>query len=225
MPTPESEQLSPLQIKDLVYEKLRTAIIDQTFAAGEPLREAALTERFGVSKTPIREALVRLEQDGLVEIAPYRGARAKKYSPSDLHEIYAAREILEAECVRRAARSKDPVVVGKLRENIAASRAALVKDDLDGAADALDEFDEVLFAGLENSLLEDIQRRLGAHLRRVGQVGRSAERFSVSIDEHERIVDAIAAGSAAKADALLRAHLRSVLETQLAVLEEADAAS
>lgn len=220
MSIPESEQLSPLQIKDLVYEKLRAAIIDQTFEAGEPLREAALTERFGVSKTPIREALVRLEQDGLVEIAPYRGARAKRYTKSDLHEIYAAREILEAECVRRAARSKDPEVVRGLRDNIAASRAALADGDLDAAADALDQFDDLLFAGLQNSLLEDIQQRLAAHLRRVGQVGRSAERFSESIDQHALIVDAIEAGSASKADSLLRAHLRSVLDSQLTLLDD-----
>jgi DNA-binding GntR family transcriptional regulator len=220
MSVSDSQQLNPQQIKELVYEKLRQAIIDQTFTAGEPLREAALTERFGVSKTPIREALVRLEQDGLVEIAPYRGARAKKYTRSDLHEIYAAREILEAECVRRAATSDDPAVAERLRANTEATAAALSAGDLTAVADGLDEFDSILFAQLQNSLLDDIQARLSAHLQRVGQVGRSEERFAVSVDQHRRIVEAIAARDAAAAEALLREHLRSVMESQLGLLDD-----
>ena len=216
----DQQQLHPLQVKDLVYEKLRAAIIDQTFPAGEPLREAALTERYGVSKTPIREALVRLEQDGLVEIAPYRGARAKRYTRADLHEIYAAREILESECARRAALEHDPAFVARLRTNVERTDAALAADDLDGVADALDEFDAILFSQLRNSLLDDLQERLSAHLQRVGQVGRSAERFARSSREHASIVDAIADGDVALADRRLRDHLGSVLESQLETIGE-----
>ncbi|MBM9468692.1 GntR family transcriptional regulator [Nakamurella leprariae] len=215
----DEKQLNPLQIKELVYARLRQAIIDQTFKAGEPLREAALGERFGVSKTPIREALVRLEQDGLVEIAPYRGARAKRYTQADLHEIYAAREILEAECVRRAALADDPALVERLRANVARTEKAVAAGRLAAAADALDEFDEILFSQLHNSLLEEIRTRLSAHLQRVGQVGRSRVRFQSSADQHRRIVDAIAEGDAETADALLRAHLHHVLESQLPLLE------
>lgn len=214
------KQLNPLQIKDLVYEKLRQAIIDQTFEAGAPLREAALTERYGVSKTPIREALVRLEQDGLVEIAPYRGARAKRYTRSDLHEIYAAREILEAECVRRAAAAGDREIVESLRKNIAKTEKAIERGRLSTAAEALDEFDEILFSQLHNSLLDDIRIRLSAHLQRLGQVGRSRERFQASVEQHTLVVDAIAAGDPVTADSLLRAHLHNVLESQLPLLDD-----
>jgi DNA-binding GntR family transcriptional regulator len=214
-------QLTPLQIKDQVYEQLRRGIIDQTFPAGEPLREQALTERFGVSKTPIREALVRLEQDGLVEIAPYRGARAKRYTRTDLAEIYAAREVLEAECVRRAALARDPVLVDQLRANIAKAEKATAGGRLAAAGEALDEFDELLFAQLDNSLLAEIQARLSAHLQRVGQVGRSRKRFQTSVEQHHRIVDAIADGDTVRADALLREHLRDVMASQLPLLPEA----
>jgi len=217
---PDSQQVHPLQIKDLVYEKLRRAIIDQTFEAGEPLREAALTARFGVSKTPIREALVRLEQDGLVEIAPYRGARAKRYTRGDLHEIYEAREILEAECVRRAATAPDPELVRRLRANVERTAAALAAGRHDEAADGLDEFDAILFSQLRNSLLDEIQQRLSAHLQRVNRVGRTEERSASSAEQHRLIAAAIADGDAARADTLLRDHLRSVLESQLVHLDE-----
>ncbi len=213
-------QLNPLQIKELVYARLREAIIDGSFAAGEPLREAALSERFGVSKTPIREALVRLQQDGLVEIAPYRGARAKRYSPSDLQEIYAAREILEAECVRRAATDADPALIALLRANLERTASSLVAGDLDDVTIALDDFDDILFAQLRNSLLDEIQAKLSAHLQRIGRLGGSGARFEASLDQHRKIVAAIEASDPAGAIELLRAHLNSVMDNQAQHLDD-----
>jgi GntR family transcriptional regulator, rspAB operon transcriptional repressor len=222
MATSADQQLNPLQVKELVYAKLRQAIIDQTFAAGEPLREAALSERYGVSKTPIREALVRLQQDGLVEIAPYRGARAKRYTRSDLHEIYAAREILEAECVRRAAAAGDPATLAALRENVARTAGSLEAGDLDDVSAALDDFDAILFAQLDNSLLEDIRLRLSAHMQRIGQFGGGEARYGASLDQHRQILAAIEAGDPVEADRVLRGHLHSVRETQLAALGDVE---
>lgn len=213
-------QLNPLQVKELVYARLREAIIDGSFAAGEPLREAALSERYGVSKTPIREALVRLQQDGLVEIAPYRGARAKRYSPSDLHEIYAAREILEAECVRRAATEPDPAVMALLHDNLERTERSLASGDFNDVNAALDDFDDILFAQLKNSLLDEIQAKLSAHLQRIGRLGGSDARFGASLDQHRKIVAAIEAADPTAATKLLREHLHSVMENQAAHLDD-----
>jgi DNA-binding GntR family transcriptional regulator len=215
----EIHRLAPLQVKDLVYERLREALIDLTFVPGEPLREAALVERFGVSKTPIREALVRLERDGLVEIAPYRGARARTYTADDLRQLYEIREILETECARRAAESADDEIAAALTSNVASSAAALECGDLKAVAEGLDAFDGLLLAQLRNAMLIDLIDRLQAHLKRIGQVGASSERFATSIDQQRAILKAITAHDAGSAQRLMRQHLQHLLNDQLHALQ------
>ncbi|WP_291056083.1 GntR family transcriptional regulator [Herbiconiux sp.] len=212
------ERVSPLQVKDRVYERLREALIDQVFAPGEPLREATLTEMYGVSKTPIREALVRLQQDGLVEIAAYRGARASSYSAADLAEIFEAREILEVECVRRAAAASGSSTAERLAATVDSAASAVERGELAVAAASLDEFDEVLFEQLKNALLDEIHQRLSMHLRRVGRVNLSADSIARSLAEHRTIIAAVAAHDPDAADAALRAHLHSVQTQQLEAL-------
>jgi GntR family transcriptional regulator, rspAB operon transcriptional repressor len=210
----EIHRVAPLQVKDLVYERLRESLIDLTFAPGEPLREAALVERFGVSKTPIREALVRLEREGLVEIAPYRGARARTYNQDDLREFFEVREILETECVRRAARTTDSRLQDALTRNVDSSAAALQRGDLKAVAERLDEFDDLLLSQLRNGMLSDLRERLQAHLRRIGPVV-GADRFSSVVDEHRAVLGAITANDPDRAQELLRQHLRHRLDDQL----------
>jgi DNA-binding GntR family transcriptional regulator len=212
-------RVAPLQVKDLVYERLREALIDLTFAPGEPLREAALVERFGVSKTPIREALVRLERDGLVEVAPYRGARARTYSPDDLRQLYEVREILQTESVRRAAESLDGELGDALTRNVESSAAALKRGDEKAVSEQLDEFDELLLGQLRNGMIADLLDRLQAHLKRIGAVGSEPDRFRASVEAHRAILTAVTAHDAASAQQLLRAHLQHVLNDQLHAME------
>lgn len=199
-----------MQVKDVVYLRLRDHIVDLTFAPGSSLREAALSELFGVSKTPIREALVRLEREGLVEVAPYRGARVREYTPEAIREIFDARGILEAECVRRAAEFREPLVLTALRTNTDNTRRALAVGDEKATAAALDEFDEILFRVLSNKLLAEVFDRLTLHLKRIGKIGASIERFGESLEFHEAIVTAIEEGDTRTAMATMRLHIASV---------------
>jgi DNA-binding GntR family transcriptional regulator len=203
----EMHRVAPLQVKDLVYERLREALIDLTFAPGEPLREAALVERLGVSKTPIREALVRLERDGLVELAPYRGARARTYSQDDLRQMHEVREILETECVRRAAEMVDKDLVEALTLNVAASAAALDRGDLKVVAGYLDEFDRLLFGLLRNDMIADLVERLQAHLKRIALIDVAPDRLDALVEDHRAILSAITAHDPASAELLMRRHL------------------
>src|SRR4249920_4234052 len=91
------------KVTDWVYEELKTAIVGLRLAPGDPLREATLAQQLGVSKTPIREALARLEQEGLVEATSFKGAVVSGYSPRDLEEIYELRSLLEGVAVRGVA--------------------------------------------------------------------------------------------------------------------------
>jgi DNA-binding GntR family transcriptional regulator len=215
----EIHRVAPLQVKDLVYERLRESLIDLTFAPGEPLREAALVSRFGVSKTPIREALVRLEREGLVEIAPYRGARARRYTEDDLREFYEVREILETESVRRAAQGSDDDIRQALTRNVDASISALESGDLDTVAQRLTEFDELLLSQLHNGIITDLLDRLQAHLKRIGRASISTDRSETAVDEHRAILRAIIDRKAEEAQNLLRQRLRHLLADQLQTAE------
>jgi DNA-binding GntR family transcriptional regulator len=190
-------------------------LIDLTFAPGEPLREAALVERFGVSKTPIREALVRLEREGLVEIAPYRGARARTYKQADLREFYEVREILETECVRRAARGPEGGLRDALTRNVDSSTQALERGDLGAVAQRIDEFGTLLLSQLKNGMITDLLDRLQAHLKRIGPAKVGEDHFGTAIDEQRAILGAITDRDADRAQDLLRRHLRHLLDDQL----------
>ena len=82
------------KVTDWVYEEAARPSSTCAWQPGEPLREAAIAEQLGVSKTPVREALTRLEQEGLVETTSFKGAVVSGYSPQDLTEIYELRELL-----------------------------------------------------------------------------------------------------------------------------------
>jgi len=216
------DAVAPVQIKEMVYEKLRDALVDHEFAPGEPLREVALCARYGVSKTPIREALVRLDHDGLVEVIPYRGARARVYTVADVREFFAAREMIESECVRLATERPDGVAE-RLAKNVQQTRTALEAGDLKRAASRLDAFDDIMFGVLHNRLLEGVVEQLLLHLRRLGKMGAGQRRFEDSVAQHEAIVEAIQVGDAAGAQRALRSHIESVLDAQIASLAGVEA--
>ena len=93
-------------------------------APGAPLREVALAEQLGVSKTPLREAFARLEQEGLVETTSFKGAVVTGYSERDLNEIYELRALLEGAAARSAAEGSTADTLGALRDVVVRSRRA-----------------------------------------------------------------------------------------------------
>ena len=92
----------PRYLGDSVYGALRQAILDRTFDPGEPLTEGDLSRRFGVSRTPVREALAKLERDHLVRVVPKKGAFVRSLSHDEIRDLYQVREELEALAVRLA---------------------------------------------------------------------------------------------------------------------------
>ena len=207
------------KVTDWVYEELKAAIVDLRLAPGDPLREAALAEQLGVSKTPIREALTRLEQEGLVETTSFKGAVVTGYSRQDLVEIYELRELLENAAVRAAAESMSDDGRARLASIAAESRALRDGGDPARLASLLFEFDEMLYDQMANRRIRSLIGNLHAHLTRVGRLTEEIPgRPAASVDEHDRIVEAIEARDPARAEEMMRAHIRSVRDDQLAAL-------
>lgn len=122
--------VSPRSVEESVTEALRDAILRGELKPGHRLAQVELSEELGVSRIPLRDALRRLEAEGLVEIDGRRGARVSSLSAGDVEEIYAMRKLLEAECARRA--------VGRLTDE-QANRLVKLSEEMDRTADDPDK--------------------------------------------------------------------------------------
>lgn len=213
---PDASLQDHLQLKDRAYQYLKNEIIDLTFRPGERLREARLSEQLGISKTPIREAFVRLQREGLVEIRPYRGAVVTGYDRGDLRELYELREIVEVACARAASERMDSEALARLREVQRASARALAEGEVDSVALLFDEFDELIFAEMPNRRIRAIIDDLRSHLVRIGRMSVFIPgRLQTSVSEHATILDAIETRDVEGTEASMRHHIRSVLADQL----------
>ncbi|MEA2579732.1 MAG: hypothetical protein QOE83_624 [Actinomycetota bacterium] len=204
------------KVTDWVYEEVRQAIIELRLKPGEPLREATMADQLGVSKTPVREALARLEQEGLVETTSFKGAVVSDYSPTDLQEIYELRELLEGAAARAAAASASEETLRRLAVLVSESAELAAKDDLEGLAALLGAFDLLIYDQVANERIRALIENLKAHLARIGRLTEDIPgRVKASVEEHAAIVDAITARDPDRAERAMRTHIRSVLSDQL----------
>jgi DNA-binding GntR family transcriptional regulator len=205
------------KVTDWVWEEIRQAIVDLRLRPGEPLREAAIAQQLGVSKTPIREALARLEQEGLVETTSFKGAVVSGYSPRDLEEIYELRGLLEGTAVRAVAQDASEEARAELGDVIARSRELRDAGDLTQLATLLGRFDQIIYDQVTNRRIRALIDNLRAHLTRIGKLTESIPgRVEASVEEHAVIVEAIMARRSDEAERLMRAHIESVMGDQLA---------
>ncbi|WP_432989736.1 GntR family transcriptional regulator [Dactylosporangium sp. CA-233914] len=205
-----------MQLKDRVYERLRQGILDGEFETGAALREVELAALLQVSKTPIREAFVRLHKDRLVELIPYRGAVVAGYTRQDLKEIYQVRELIEGACAANAAATAPPALSAALEENVRASRAALAADDVPEVVRLFEEFDRLIYSQSGNRWVDDLIENLEGHQRRIGRLTVGIPgRLAQSAEEHARISAAVSRHDAEDAEKLMRMHVASVMADQL----------
>lgn len=195
-------------LRDEVSRQLRSDI-----AAGllEPQRLygiAEVADRLGVSITPVREALLELARDGLVEVARNRGFRVREVSDADLEEIVELRVLLEIPAVRRLAGQLPPAEAKELRRLAKASVEAARSGDLSSYLQLDREFHLRLLALAGNSRLVDVVARLRDETRLYG-LGRLAgtKALVATTREHTALLTALETGDADAAEAVLRGHL------------------
>lgn len=191
-------------------EALREAIEEMIavgrFAPGQHLDETALSKEFGVSRTPIREALIQLATVGIVLIRPRRGAIVAEIGAQQLVAMFEVMAELEALCGRLAARRMTPVEHVSL---LAAHRACKgASDDPDMYYYKNEEFHDHIYVGSHNDYLAEQARSLHRRLRPYRRLQlRVRDRVNASYLEHDEVVNAIVAGDCDKAAELLRKHV------------------
>lgn len=208
-------------------EVIREAIIDGRLAPGQRLKEEELARELGMSRTPVREALLMLQSEGLVESLPRRGAIVRSYAVDDLDEMYQLRAVLEGYAARRAATRISPEDVTRLEESCARFDRLRAEDDLH------DLVKENLF--FHNVILEAAASdRLGPMVRKVIDIPLvyksfywySPEQKLISEHYHKQLTRALRVGDAERAELVMREHVleaRDFLLAQLPLAGRGDA--
>ncbi|SDT95793.1 GntR family transcriptional regulator [Stappia sp. ES.058] len=193
-------------------QALREALEDDIavglYPPGTRLDEVSLAKRFSVSRTPIREALIELSASGLVEIRPRRGAFVREIGIPRLIEMFEVMAELEAMCARLATRRMDGSERAALLEAHERCAAAAGAGDPDAYYIANEDFHDAIYRGSGNGFLEERARDLKNRLKPYRRLQlRVRNRVGNSLAEHQALVDAIQAGDAETASAVLRSHI------------------
>jgi DNA-binding GntR family transcriptional regulator len=198
------------------YERLTQAIMTGELLPGQPLVETTLAEWCQVSRTPIREALTRLEQDGLV-VRGERGLMVRQRSPEEILDIYETRIVLEAMAARVAATRRSYLDLIGLRR-IAERLDNLGTDDEHAMTEGNREFHRAVRRASHNESLNDLLQRLDLHVARYPSTTLSQPgRWSEANHEHRKIIDAIEAQDADLAHRLTAEHFTHARELRLAL--------
>lgn len=193
-------------------ERLRLAlekeIVLLRYSPGDKLDEATIAQRFGTSRTPVREALRQLAASGLVEIKAHKGAEVSRVSIPQLLEMFEFMSVLEGVCAQFAAERATTREVEAIRDAHEACRAYVQAGDADGFYVANTKFHEAIYNASHNSYGAEQTRRLRNRLAPYRRLQlRRNNRTAESFREHEQILEAIAAGDAARAEQVTRQHI------------------
>ncbi|KAF2957266.1 hypothetical protein AS159_09575 [Thermotoga sp. Ku-13t] len=205
-------------LKEKIYLDLREKILNEEIKPGEWIVERKLTEVYGVSRTPIREVLRMLMEDGLIELNGKKGYTVRKLTLEDFVEIYTAREAIEGAAARLACRNRNEELIQKLQK--LKQELELVDIDSDPAEGVAlgRQLHDLLIEYSGNRILKKFYEKL----RLLTNMTRNITKRSVDIekksrDEHIQIIEAVLKGDETEAEDLLRKHLRrtlsSVIET------------
>ena len=198
-----------MRASDRTYRTLREEILDGTLAPGAVLGEVEQSERLGVSRTPVREALSRLTADRLVAAAG-RGLTVTEISIDNITELFEVRQALEEQSARLAAHRRDLAIFLQLASGFREAPVLLTRgaDGLHRYYQLVEEFDDAVDAAVGNSYLISALDSVRVHLARIRRLARhNPERLRAAASEHLLIVEAIAAGDADLAADATHVHL------------------
>jgi DNA-binding GntR family transcriptional regulator len=208
-----------------VYEQLRDAICSGALAPGQKLVIDGLAREMGVSITPIREALSRLQREGLITDAPYSGVRVSDLSLTELRELYTIRGVLEGLAVRMAAERLTPGQLAAIREELSLLDAATANGDVSGFREHNLRFHDAILAGCGSQpLLEMIAQitRNTERYRRAGNIVLGQPYLDAAEAEHEQLMTLLEERRGDEAEALARRHALTFISHMERSLETAE---
>ena len=205
--------------RDSIFSALRDQILRGELPAGTLLREVALGERFGVSRTPVRDALIRLEEAGLI-VRTGRGLEVRGVDPQAVVQVYDMRILLEEEVAGQAAENRSINDLLKLEALL--ERDQRIEDRSDSTLiQANLEFHRAVWDAAANPILIDLLQRLDGHLVHAPRSTLSVDgRWEESLVEHAALVDALRSRDREQARAIARRHFEQARTLRLSLLRQ-----
>lgn len=201
----------PQSVDHKAYLQIKKAILDCVLPPGTPLVETRLAEELGVSRTPIRRAIARLEQEGFATAAPSKGYNVAEVSPGEIREIYELRRILECQLVRETAKQFTQAELEEVESALRAADEALEKGDYRDFVATNRAFHHAFDRKFGNQRISDVLANLDDHVFRNLMSAFRAQSSEVltytAYHEHRLILEAIRAGDVESAVSLMRDHL------------------
>lgn len=192
-----------------IYQQLREAIVQGRVAPGESLREPLIAKTFGISRTPVREALLKLRDNGLVEIKRQSGTYVSEIDPALVEEGMLVREALEPRVAQVAAERISSAQLDALSRATDRMAAAIDAEDSAGFIDADDGFHRLIIEASGYAHVAQIIDRVNAPLDRLRYLSVSEPiRAQTAVQEHRKLIEHLQAGNGLACEALLAEHLR-----------------
>ena len=220
-------RLEPIKIdsyqplRETVCEALREAIRNGVLEPGERLMEVQLADELGISRTPVREAIRKLEQEGYVIMMPRRGTYVSSVSVSDVKEIFEIRSALESLSTELAALRIEPDELEQLRTLLTEIEGHIERKDMDKIVETDIKFHGLLYQVSRNERLVAIISNLKEQLARYRTLSMSYPgRLKETLEEHRAMVEAIAAGDAEAAREAAERHMEQAEETLLKAMRK-----
>lgn len=212
----KSEVNDKYSLRGRVFQKLREDILSGKYKEHEELKEVAIGEELGVSRTPVREAFRQLELEGLIQIVPNRGAYVTGITAKDVKDIYMIRSLLEGLCARLATGKITKEQLEEMEENIYLADFHASKGHLDQMAELDNRFHEILYEACDSKMLEHTLRDYHQYVLRVRQKTLATNtRGRASNDEHRKIMEAIKEKDADRAEQLANRHILNAYDNMV----------
>lgn len=196
--------------KDAIFAELRALIISGQLPLGTPISERELATRFGVSRTPIRDVLNRLESVGLVDVHPHRGVFVRRPTPDLIREVFEAREAVEGIAAGLAALHHEPVELQAIRARLVEQEVTADPVSWEASGRAGQALHDAIIRWTGNSLLKVFYTRLMDQVSLLRSLSRRYQTIEErSRHDHLMICDALTVRDRQQAEAAMRAHLRA----------------
>jgi DNA-binding GntR family transcriptional regulator len=215
--------ISTKSLHNQVTDAVREAIVSGKFALGEKLSEGTLAQQFGVSRTPVREALKQLEREGLVEINPRVGTCVSKPTEQEISELFTVKEVLEGLAAGLLAKRGDVTELKDLQNALQDMEQAVKLEDTHAYVEANDRFHDAIIKGSGNSKLQFHFSLLINQLpykRFVFLTLDQPQRLEKSVMEHRQIVEAIQSKDAQVAEQKMREHVTASRSKLMQIITE-----
>ena len=203
-------------LRGRVFNKLREDILSGKYQDHEELKEVAIGEELGVSRTPVREAFRQLELEGLIQIVPNKGAYVTGITAKDVKDIYMIRSSLEGMCARLATENITEEQLEELEENVYLASFHASKGHMEQMTELDNRFHHILYEACDSKMLEKLLQDFHQYVMRIRKKTLSTkERGIASNEEHRQIMEAIKAKNPDEAQRLANMHMNNAYDNMV----------